>query len=108
MSSQAIDIRPDHASMVRDILVARLPEGVSVWVFGSRATGQARPYSDLDLALQAAEPLSAAIIHDLADDFTECDLPFKVDVLDLNRVASSFRKRIDKSKMMFSLEDTGL
>ena len=103
MSDQPIDMRPDHEAMVRDILLAHLPKGVRVWVFGSRATWRAKPYSDLDLALEASEPLPDDLVADLADDFKESDLPWKVDVLDLNAIAPSFRALIDKGKVGFLL-----
>ena len=103
MSDQPIDMRPDHEALVRDILLAHLPKGVRVWVFGSRATWRAKPYSDLDLALEASEPLPDDLVADLADDFKESDLPWKVDVLDLNAIAPSFRALIDKGKVGFLL-----
>ncbi len=105
MSGQPIDIRPDHAAMVRDILAARLPEGVRVWAFGSRAKWLAKPYSDLDLALEAAEPLPDDLVADLKDEFRESDLPWKVDVLDLNAIAPSFRALIDEDRVEFSLQE---
>ncbi len=103
MSGQPIDIRPNHEALVRDILRARLPKGVRVWAFGSRATWKAKPYSDLDLALEAADCLPDALIADLQDEFRESDLPWKVDVLDLNAIAPSFRDLIDKDRVAFSL-----
>ena len=103
MSGQPIDIRPDHEALVRDILRARLPKGVRVWAFGSRAKWLAKPYSDLDLALEGDGILPGALVADLAEDFRESDLPWKVDVLDLNAIAPSFRDLIDKDRVAFSL-----
>ena len=104
MSEQTIDMRPDHAVLVRGILKERLPKGVRVWVFGSRATCKAKPYSDLDLALEGDGILPNALVNDLADAFRESDLPWKVDVLDLNAIAPTFRKVIDKDREVFSLD----
>ncbi|WP_419903514.1 restriction endonuclease subunit S [Kiloniella sp.] len=103
MSGQPIDIRPDHEALVRDILRARLPKGVRVWAFGSRAKWLAKPYSDLDLALEGPGILPSALVADLAEDFRESDLPWKVDVLDLNAIAPSFRALIDEDRVVFSL-----
>ena len=52
-----LDLRPEHAAIVRDILRQHLPADVRVLVFGSRAHGGARQYSDLDLALASDRPL---------------------------------------------------
>ncbi len=103
MSGQSIDMRPDHAALVRDILTTHLPKGVRVWAFGSRATWKAKPYSDLDLALEGDGILPGALVADLVEDFRESDLPWKVNVLDLNAIAPSFRDLIDKDRVAFSL-----
>jgi len=91
-----VDLRPEHERIVRDILTKRLPPAVSVRVFGSRARGTAKPYSDLDLALMGGERLSLALLADLADAFSDSDLPFKVDVVDWRSAAPAFRAVIDR------------
>ncbi len=70
-----IDIRPDHWTIVRDILNRHLPQ-YEVWAFGSRTKGTARPYSDLDLAIIADVPLPLDVTAALAEDFSESDLPW--------------------------------
>jgi len=42
--------------MVRDILHRSVPDR-SIWAFGSRVTGKARCYSDLDLVVMGDRPL---------------------------------------------------
>lgn len=94
--SQPVDLRPDHAKIVHDILSEHLPAGVSVRVFGSRAKWAAKPHSDLDLALKGKGPLPPSLMSELAEAFSESDLPFKVDVVDWHSVASSFQAVIDR------------
>jgi hypothetical protein len=53
-----IELPADHRQLVLHILAAHLPRGTKVWVFGSRATGRARRYSDLDLASDAGRQLT--------------------------------------------------
>jgi uncharacterized protein len=48
-----IDLAPNHRRLVLNILRANLLQNTKVWVFGSRMTGRARRYSDLDLAIDA-------------------------------------------------------
>ena len=45
-----IDLAPESLAIVRCLLAAQLPE-CEVRAFGSRVTGNAKPYSDLDLVL---------------------------------------------------------
>ena len=99
MSEPLIDIRPDHWAIVADILRRHVPDR-EVWAFGSRATWNAKEYSDLDLAVIGEAPLSLSVSAALADDFAESDLPFKVDVVDWATTSESFRKIIERDKVV--------
>lgn len=87
-----VDIRPDHLRIVHDVLQDHLPAGVKVWVFGSRAQWSARDGSDLDLALEGETEIDRKVIEALTDAFEDSDLPFTVDVVDINRVNERFRQ----------------
>ena len=76
------------------ILAAHLPQGSTVWEFGSRATGRARPLSDLDLAIDAGLRLTLDEIAELVEAFTESDLPYRVDVVDWRGIDERFRQTI--------------
>lgn len=92
---QPIDLRPDHAKIVHEIIARYLPAGVSLRVFGSRAKWTAKPHSDLDLALKGKQPLPRSVLGDLAEAFSESDLPFRVDIVDWHAVTPSFQAVID-------------
>lgn len=66
-------------------------------VFGSRAKGVARKYSDIDLGFLNSEPLSQTSLDRLTDDVEESDLPFKVDIVDFSKVEDNFRRIALKS-----------
>jgi predicted nucleotidyltransferase len=89
-----LDIRDDHAAIVRDVLRQHLPPGARAYVFGSRARGGARRYSDLDLALEWDRALEFDVISEIAEALSESDLPYKVDIVDLSIIEPSFRARI--------------
>lgn len=93
-----IDIDPDHLAIVRDILHKHVPQ-YAVWVFGSRVTGKARKFSDLDLAIITDKPLSLEVSASLRDDFSESDLPWKVDVVDWATTSDTFRAIIARDKV---------
>ena len=65
-----------------------------VGLFGSRATGRARPASDIDLVIYGAkDPQLADTLFTL---FGESGLPMTVDVVDYDRIDEpSFRQQID-------------
>lgn len=94
-----IDVRPEHWAIVQSILRQHVP-GKDVWVFGSRARHTAKPFSDLDLAIRGDQPLGLAVLAALADDFSESDLPWKVDVVDWATTSESFRRIIERDKVV--------
>lgn len=94
-----IDIRPDHWEIVQSILHKHVPQ-YEVWAFGSRATWKAKEFSDLDLAIITDQPLSLDVSASLNDDFSESDLPWKVDVVDWATTSASFRKIMERDKVV--------
>ena len=88
-----IDIRPDHLQIVKEILEEYVP-ACKVCAFGSRVNGIVKSYSDLDLVIMAKEKLDRRLLYRLQEAFQESKLPFRVDVLDWNRISESFRKVI--------------
>lgn len=94
-----IDVRPDLWVLIRDILHKHVPHH-EVWAFGSRAKWTAKPYSDLDLAIISDQPLSLSVCAGLATDFSESDLPWRVDVIDWATTSESFRQIIERDKVV--------
>jgi predicted nucleotidyltransferase len=89
-----IDLPADHRRLVLDILRAHLPQRAKTWVFGSRVTGRARRYSDLDLAIDAGRRLTLGEIAELAEAFSDSDLPYKVDLVDWHEIDDRWRRTI--------------
>lgn len=96
-----LELSPHEAAEVRLILDRVLGGNSQIWVFGSRATGKARRFSDLDLLMRADGPLSFVQQAELEEAFSESDLPFRVDVVDWHRISDEFRERISGEKVLF-------
>lgn len=86
-----IDLTAAQLDEVRAIL-ARIVPGCEVRVFGSRVSGQAGAYSDLDLAVVG--PPSDAL-QALRDAFSASNLPILVDVHDWSSLSNSFRAAVE-------------
>lgn len=101
-----IDITPYHLQIVQDILRRYLPSGFCVWVFGSRATWATRYSSDLDIAVQGANKLDfdTRLAIDIA--FDESELPYTVDIIDLNDIDAKFKQIVDKEKIPLHIDYT--
>ena len=100
-----IDLAPHHLDTVRAILREHAPD-CEVRAFGSRVTGGARRYSDLDLAVIGDEPLGLIPLGLLREAFEESDLPIRVDVIDWHDTSESFRKIIESNCVPLA-ESTG-
>lgn len=94
-----IDISPENWRIVRDILRRHVPDR-EVWAFGSRAKWTAKAYSDLDLCIVSDRPAGLSLLGALAEELSESDLPFKVDVVDWATTGESFRKIIERDKVI--------
>ena len=94
-----VDIRPDHLEIVQDILREHLPAGFRVSVFGSRANWTTKDSSDLDLAVEGAGKLDDKAMVGLEIAFEESDLPYTVDVVDLNAISPEFKRIVEDQKV---------
>lgn len=91
-----MDLKPEHLKIVRDILACHLP-GREVKLFGSRANGRAKPFSDVDLVIMGDEELPVRTMRILRDAFEDSDLPFQVDLVEWAGVSEGFRRVIEGS-----------
>ena len=84
--NRTISLSDRQALIVSEILSARKGRIGEVKVYGSRATGRARPGSDLDLVI--FPPVSERDLTDLWVAFEESDLPIKIDLVAWDQIAS--------------------
>lgn len=94
-----IELNSQEWEEVLQILKNHVPE-YSVWAFGSRVSGGARKYSDLDIVIITKEPLSLSKMADLREAFDESNLVFKVDVVDWAVTSDPFRRIIETDKVV--------
>jgi len=90
--SPAIAISAEQGRLLLRLLRQHLP-GVTVWAYGSRVKGTARPNSDLDL-VAFTTPDQHRLVPDLKDALDESNLPFIVDLHLWDDLPESFHQRI--------------
>lgn len=94
---------PQDQALLTQLLHAHLKPGEQVWVFGSRAKGTNRPYSDIDLAIEAAQSIEYSRIIALKDELVESDLNIRVDVVDYQTLNPTFKSLIVAHKKPYLL-----
>ena len=88
-----------HAKLVR--LFESTPGVEGVWVFGSRARGDQRLASDIDLAVDMPEGGDAAF-YSLAGAIDALDSIYRIDVVHWQAVHDDdFRARIERDRKVF-------
>lgn len=87
-----IDLDIKYIKFIKNIISKYLDE-YSLYLFGSRAKGVAKKYSDIDLAI-LANNFSSEIKNKLEFEFENSTLPYEVDLIDLNNVNDEFKKLI--------------
>ena len=91
-------------NLVRDILNRYLPANTTAWVFGSRAHGPARKFSDLDLLFdQQGKKLSDNVFIEIAEAFDNSALPYSVDLVDWNAISEDFKHHIQDKRILLHL-----
>ena len=88
-----LDIEERDKDEVLRILNRYLPD-IEVRAFGSRVTGKAGKFSDLDLVAMTTDPLAVQTKISLRDSFSDSNLSFTVDVVDWASADENFRKII--------------
>jgi predicted nucleotidyltransferase len=91
-----IDLPQTQLKLVKEILSRQVPN-LEVRVFGSRITGEAKPYSDLDLVIVGNVELPQDVYYRLKDSFEESTLPIRIEVLDWHRISAEFRRVIEQN-----------
>jgi predicted nucleotidyltransferase len=87
---ERLHVRSEELAIIQDILGRLIPD-CEVWAFGSRVSGRIKKFSDLDLVILGNDSLPLGTMVDLADAFTESDLPYKVDLVDWASTSERFR-----------------
>ncbi len=65
-----------------------------LYLFGSRARGDAGRASDIDIAVLPEAPLEPGTLARIRDALEESTIPYEVEVVDLSRVDRAFRRKV--------------
>lgn len=85
-----------------DQILRILGNGVEVLLFGSRAKGTAREFSDIDLCIKSDRPVSHTDLSNWKERFQNSNIPYKVDVVLYEDLSEDFRQLISKTSVSLS------
>lgn len=92
-------LKKRHLDFIMQVLTENIPQKeAKFYIFGSRAKGNYKEYSDIDIAIKLSdEKLSADILGKILMEFSDSTLPYEVDVIDLNAIDDKFKNLIKNS-----------
>ncbi len=73
-----------------------------VYLFGSWAAGRPHATSDIDVAIDAPEPLPPALLARLREALEESAIPYRVDVVDLADADPPLRDRVRQEGIVWT------
>ena len=83
-----------HLNFIKETLKKYIPNPeAKFYIFGSRARGKFREYSDVDIAIDSSD-LTPTIKSKLEIEFENSTFPYEVDIVDLNNIKENFRNLI--------------
>jgi len=94
----------DQYQFIKDTVITPLSnENAKVWCFGSRARGDFREFSDLDLLIecQSNKTDMNLIISSIEEVLINSNFPFKVDLVLCKNLAKSYAEKINSEKVIF-------
>lgn len=75
--------------------------GAATWCFGSRARGDHRPFSDLDLLIVGTGELRS-IVGQIQEQVENSNFPFKIDIVLDSDLATTYRSQVEQEKKRFA------
>lgn len=82
-------------------LLDALYPGVKIYLFGSRARGTAKPFSDIDLAIDAGKKLNFVEVAIAKNVIEGLNMPITVDVVDMHSIPESLKAIILKEGVIW-------
>jgi|SRR3989339_3027 len=62
------------------------------FIFGSRATGNTRKFSDIDIGVRSEREIDTLLLSDIEEAFEESNIPYTVDVVDFSNISNNFKE----------------
>jgi len=78
-------------------IVAKYLPDAKVYLFGSRAKGTAKPYSDFDIAIEWKEKIPLHTMAKIREELDKLPTLKSFDLIDLKRVSGNFIETVRKT-----------
>jgi predicted nucleotidyltransferase len=94
----------NRITLYKDIIVPiiiKYAPNAKIILYGSRARGDAREGSDIDVALDMGDKIDTLLMSNIIGDLEESKLPICFDIVDFRRVSEDMQKEILKDGIVW-------
>ncbi len=89
-----------YLNFIKETLIKHFPDNTAkFYIFGSRAKGNYKQYSDIDIAIDSSDMTQEKKIK-LQSDFENSTFPYEVDIVDLNNIKEDFKNFIKEDLVL--------
>lgn len=102
LATEPIEEFMNHGLSSEDLAVIRQCFGSDsnkVWLFGSRARGDYKRYSDIDLLMDPDHEITSSRLSEIREALEESSLPFKVDLVRASELAEPYRNGVFRDRV---------
>lgn len=92
----------EYQDFLRIVVRPLQNRGAQVWVFGSRARGDYKQFSDVDVLYSSQNGISLGDLAFIREAIEESNFPYKVDLVALSDIAESYRTQILSERVLVS------
>lgn len=83
----------NYIDIVKEIVLTTIPlDKYAIFLFGSRAAGNAHKMSDIDVGIIGHQPLDVVLKLNLEEALDESIVPYRIDIIDFFHTDKLFRK----------------
>ena len=91
----------EYQFLVDEIKTPLEKAGARLWLFGSRARGDHKPFSDVDLLVEG-RLLDGSLIGKLQETAENSNFPYKIDLVLDDELADAYRSNVEVDKVLFN------
>ncbi len=96
-----MDFTEQYKQEIVPIILRHIPH-CTIYLFGSRASGQQHAGSDIDIAIDAGLPIDRDIMLDILTAIDASSIPVFIDMIDIYRAPEHFKQEILNKGVIWS------
>jgi predicted nucleotidyltransferase len=94
-------LKEEYKNQIIEIIHRHIPN-CTIYLFGSRATGQERSGSDIDIAIDTGRPVSFETKIKILREIDDTTIPLEVDFVDLQTANEELKKDVAREGVLWT------